>query len=53
MEISQGSMVYMKIEVRGQEPVFRDGYFSHPGHVFTLGCERGSLMRVYMKKIFI
>ncbi len=37
----------MKIGVGDQGPVFRDGCFSHPGHVFILGCERGSLMRVY------
>jgi len=39
----------MKIVGRDQGSVFRDGYFSRPGHVFTFGCERGSLMRVYMK----
>jgi len=39
----------MKIEVRDQGPVFRDGCFSHPENIFILRCERGSLMRVYMK----
>ena len=40
----------MKIGVGDQGSVFRDGYFSQPEHVFILGCERGALMTVYMKK---
>jgi hypothetical protein len=39
----------MKIGVRDQGPVFRDGCFSHPGHIFILGCVRKD-MRVYMQK---
>jgi len=42
-------MFIWKILGRDQGPVFRDGYFSQPEHVFTLGCERQD-MRVYMKK---
>jgi len=39
----------MRIGVGDQGPVFGDGYFSRPEYVFTLGCEREALMRVYMK----
>jgi hypothetical protein len=39
----------MKIGVGDQGAVFMDGYFSRPEHVFTLGCERKTLMQVYMK----
>jgi len=40
----------MKIGVRDQGLIFRDGCFSQHENIFILRCERKALMRVYIKK---